>query len=185
MNKNDLHKMAPKSRADKSQCSNLQKEKEVISVILFRGVSHSIPCIQPAQHCQGSLDDPILLSTFYVIQSNIPPNAFTHFMKILDGAESYSPPLTIGDLMLLARELGYHALIANLAPQQDIPKCEENIYDLSQEFDKPNRMTTIETNFHFNRDSFVVMQRHISATAEGFEENLERIPSELEKMIQL
>jgi hypothetical protein len=95
----------------------LAEGKEVVSVIVFRDVSHSIPCIQPAQHCQGLLDDPVLLSTLDVIQSNVSPDAVTHFMEILDGVESHCSPLTSDNLMLLAREFGYNSLIASLAPQ--------------------------------------------------------------------
>jgi hypothetical protein len=64
---------APKSRAKKSGCSNLQKGTEVVFVILFRDVLHLMPRIQPAQYCHKLLDDQILLLPAYVIQSNVSP----------------------------------------------------------------------------------------------------------------
>jgi hypothetical protein len=96
-----LHKTLSKSKADMSQCSNLQKGKEVISVIRFSDSLHSISFIQLAQHWQKVLDDAILLSTRYVVQSSASPDAFTNFMEILDGVESHFPPEIYDNLMLV------------------------------------------------------------------------------------
>jgi hypothetical protein len=90
-----------KSKADMSQCSNLQKGKEVTSVIRLSDAPHSISPIQLAQHCQKVLDDAILLSTRYMVQLSVSPDAFTHFMEIRDGVEPHFSPEIFDDLMLL------------------------------------------------------------------------------------
>jgi hypothetical protein len=42
-NNDHVHKMPPKSIADKWRCCNLPKGKEAVSVIIFRDIPHSIP----------------------------------------------------------------------------------------------------------------------------------------------
>jgi hypothetical protein len=80
-------------------------------VILLRDVPHSVLRLQQAQHCQKFLDDPILLLSPYVAQSNSSPDTFAHCMKILDGAELQFFPEIINDLLLFTRELGHNRLI--------------------------------------------------------------------------
>jgi hypothetical protein len=94
--------MPPNSRADKSRCSNLLKGKEVVSVILFHDAPYSVRCIELLQHYQKFLDDPTLLSPPYMVQSNMSPGTFTHFMEIFDGSEPHFPQETVDDLILLA-----------------------------------------------------------------------------------
>jgi hypothetical protein len=101
-------------------------------MILFHDAPHSVRRIELLQHCHKFLDDPTLLSSPYVVQSNVSPGAFTHFMEILDGAEVHFSQETVDDLMLLAQEFGHNGLIASLVPQRDVPSHEENVYDLSQ-----------------------------------------------------
>jgi hypothetical protein len=158
----------------------LLKGKEVVSVILFHDAPYSIRRIELLQHCQKFRDDPTLLSSPYLVQSNVSPGAFPHFMEILDGAESHFPQETIDDLMLLAQEFGHNGLIASLVPQRDVPKHEENVHDLLQELNRDFRSITIEADLQSIRDSLGVMQRHISVMEEEFGEKLERIMSELE-----
>jgi hypothetical protein len=71
-------------------------------VILFCDAPRSISRIQLAQHCEKFLDDQIFLSIPYVIPSDVSPEAFTRFMKILDCFEPYFCPETFDDSMLLA-----------------------------------------------------------------------------------
>jgi hypothetical protein len=97
-----MYKMPPKSRADKSRCSNSLKGKEVAFVILFHDAPYSVRRIELLQHCQKFLDDPTLLSSRYMVQSNVSPGAFTQFMGILDGAEPHFSHETVDDLILLA-----------------------------------------------------------------------------------
>jgi hypothetical protein len=87
MSSDHLHKMQSKGRAEKWQCSNLQKRKEAVSVILFHDIPHSVPRIQLAQVCQKFLPDPIFLSKPDVFQLNVSRSGFTHFRQILDGVE--------------------------------------------------------------------------------------------------
>jgi hypothetical protein len=103
--------------------------KEVVSVILFHDTQYSVRRIEPLQHYQKSLDDPTLLSSPYMAQSNVSPGAFTHFMKILDGAEPHFSQETANDLILLTQESGKNSLIASLVPQRDVLRHEENIHD--------------------------------------------------------
>jgi hypothetical protein len=70
----------------------------------------------------------------------------------------------------LGRDFGYNNSIIGLTPERNIPRNDEDTYDLLQEFDSENRRTTIETDFQSNRGSFAVVQCHISAIAEGFDE---------------
>jgi hypothetical protein len=67
MTNDDLHKTPLKSKADMSQCSNLQRGKEMIFVICFGDAPHSISPIQLAQHWQKVIDNAILLFTRYVV----------------------------------------------------------------------------------------------------------------------
>jgi hypothetical protein len=174
--------MPPKSRADKPPCSNLLKGKEVVSVILFHDAPHSVRRIKLPQPYQKFLDDPTLLSSRYMVQSNVSPGAFTHFMEILAGAESHCSQEAVDDLMSLAQEFGENSLIASLVPQRDVSRHEENVYDLLHGLNRDFRSTTIEADLQSIRDSLGVMQRRISVMEEEFEEKLERIMSELEKM---
>jgi hypothetical protein len=129
----------------------VQKGKEVMSGILFLDAPHSIAHIQLAQHSQKFLDDPIILSTPYVIQSNAYPDRFRHSMEILDGVELHLLPDTFDNLMLLAREFGYNGLVGSLAHR--VRKIYTIHYHNSTE---KNRTTTIETEFQFDHDSFAV-----------------------------
>jgi hypothetical protein len=88
-------------------------------------------------------------------------------------------------LMLLSREFGSDVPIACFVPQRDGPGAEENIRNSFHEFNRVNISTSIKTDFPPNLDSTAVMQRHISAIAEGSDGELDRILSELEKMTQL
>jgi hypothetical protein len=137
------------------------------------------------QHCKKFLDDPTLLSSLYIVQSNVSGGAFTPFVEILDGAEAHFSQETIGDLILLAQEFGHNGLIASLVAQRDIPRHEENVHNLLYEFDRDFRSITIEADLQYIRDSLGVMQRHISVIEEEFAEKLERIASELEEMTEL
>jgi hypothetical protein len=112
-----MYKMPPKSRADKSRFSNLPKGKEMVYVILFRDAPYSVRRIELLQHFQRFLDDPTLLSSPYMVQSNVPPGAFTHFMEILDGSEPHFSQETVDDLILFVQEFGHNGLIDSLVPQ--------------------------------------------------------------------
>jgi hypothetical protein len=87
------------------------------SVMLFRHVPHSIPCIELLHQCQKFCDDPSLVPSPYMIQSNMSPDTFTRFLQRLDGAEPNFSPETFNDLMLLKREFGQNSLITRLVPQ--------------------------------------------------------------------
>jgi hypothetical protein len=121
--------MPPKSRADKSRCSNLLKGKEVVSVILFHDAPYSVRRIELLQHCQKFHDDPTLLSSPYMIRSNVSPGAFIDFMEILDGSEPHFSQETVDDLIILTQDLGHNGLIASLIPQRDVLRHEENIHN--------------------------------------------------------
>jgi hypothetical protein len=105
------------------------KGKEGVSVTLFHDAPYSVRRIELLQHYQKSLDDPTLLSSPYMVQSNVSPGAFTHFMEILDGTEPQFSQETADDLILLAQESGHSGLIASLVPQGDVPRHEENLHD--------------------------------------------------------
>jgi hypothetical protein len=64
-----------------------------------------------------------------MVQSNVSPGAFPHFMEILDGSEPYFSQETVDDLILLAQESGHNSLIASLVPQRDVSRHEENVHD--------------------------------------------------------
>jgi hypothetical protein len=106
----------------------MQKGKETVPVIIFRDVPHSVSRIELRPHCQKFLDDPISVSSPYVVQSDVSPDAFMHFMEILNGAEIYFSTETSDDLMLLAREVGHNSLITRLVRQRDFPMPEGNIH---------------------------------------------------------
>jgi hypothetical protein len=55
-------------------------------VTLFHDAPYSVRRIELLQHCQKFLDDPTLLSSPYMVQSNASPGAFTHFIEILNGS---------------------------------------------------------------------------------------------------
>jgi hypothetical protein len=93
----------------------------VVSVIVFRYVPHSIQRSQLAINCQKCLDDPILLSVPYVVQSDALPDAFSHFIEILNGSEPQFSPQSANNLMVLAREFGHNSVIATLVPRQIVP----------------------------------------------------------------
>jgi hypothetical protein len=57
-----------------------------------------------------------------MVQSNVSPGAFTHFMEILDGSETHFSQETVDDLILLAQEFGHNGLIASLVPQRESPQ---------------------------------------------------------------
>jgi hypothetical protein len=68
MNNDHLHNVPLTKKADKSQCSNLQDGKAVISAIISCGVPHSIPRTQLAINRQKLLNHPIFLSELHVVQ---------------------------------------------------------------------------------------------------------------------
>jgi hypothetical protein len=160
----------------------LYKGKEVVSVIVFRDVPHSIQRSQLAINYQKFLDDPILLSVPYVVQSDASPDAFSHFMEILNGSEPQFSPQITDDLMLLAREFGYNDLIAPFAPRQVVPSRQENVRDLLQQLTSFDRGVTLEADLRMMPNSLPVLQRDILAIREVLDGNLERIRSELQKM---
>jgi hypothetical protein len=131
-------------------------------VIIFRHVPHSVPRIELLRHCQKFLDNPILLSSPYVIQSVVPPDDFTHFMEILGGAELHFSPDTSDDLIKLAREFGHNGLIARVVPQRDFSRLEGNVHELLQELDRSSRNTTIEAEFQSIRDGIADVQPRLS-----------------------
>jgi hypothetical protein len=102
-----------------------------------------------------------------VVQSNVPPDAFTHFMEILNGAELYFLPETFDDLMLLTREFGRNSLITRLVPQRDFPGRNGKVHELLQEVDRSPRGTTIETEFQSIRDGITHVQRRLSTIEEN------------------
>jgi hypothetical protein len=73
-------------------------------VIVFRDVPHSIQRRQLAVNCQKFFDDRILPSVPYVLQSDASPDAFSHFMEILNGSGPQFSRQIADDMMLLARE---------------------------------------------------------------------------------
>jgi hypothetical protein len=101
-----------------------------------------------------------------MVQSNVSPGTFTHFMEILDGSEPHFSQETVDDLILLAQEFRHNSLIANFVPQRDVLRHEENVYDLLQELNRDFRSTTIDADFQSIRDSLGVMQRRISVMEE-------------------
>jgi hypothetical protein len=103
-------------------------------------------------------------------------------MGILDGSEPHFSQETGDDLILLAQEFGHNGLIASLVPQRDVPRHEENVHNLLQELNRHFRSTTIDADLQSIRDSFGVMQCHVSVIEEEFGKKLERIMSELEKV---
>jgi hypothetical protein len=64
-----------------------------------------------------------------MVESNVSPGTFTHFMEILDGAEVHFSQETVDDLILFAQKFGHNGLIANLVPQRNVPRHEENVHD--------------------------------------------------------
>jgi hypothetical protein len=182
MNNDHLQIMLPKSRADTSRCSNLYKGKEVVSVIVFRDVPHSIQRRQLAINCQKFLGDPILLSVPYVVQSDASPDAVSHFMEIFNGSDPQFSPQITDDLMLLAREFGHNDLIATFAPRQVVPSRQENVRDLRQQLASFDRAVTLEADLRMMPNSLAVLPSNISAIREVLDSDLERILSELEKM---
>jgi hypothetical protein len=90
----------------------------VVSVILFHDAPYSVRRIERLQHCQKFLDDPTLLLSPYMVQSNVSPGAFTHFMEIFDRSEPHFSQETVDDLILLAHKFGHNILIASLVPQR-------------------------------------------------------------------
>jgi hypothetical protein len=110
MNGDHLDAMHLTSKIDKLRCLNLQKGKEVGSVIVFHGAPHSSPRTQLPINCHKFHDDPILLSLPYVVQSDALPDAFSHSMQILDFSEPQFSLQITDDLMLLAREFGHNEL---------------------------------------------------------------------------
>jgi hypothetical protein len=162
MNSDHLHVMPLKSRSDKSRCSDLYKGKEVIFVIVFRDVPHSIQHTQLPINCQKFLDDPILLAPPDVVQSDASPDAFSHFMNILNGSEPQFSPQIADDLMLLGRGFGHNDLIATFAPRQDVSSRRENVCDRLQELGRFDRGATLEADLRLMRDSLAVLQRDIS-----------------------
>jgi hypothetical protein len=163
---------------------DFSREHGLDSIMLYSpfGALYSVRRFELLQHCQKFLDDPTLLSSPYVVQSNVSPGASTHFMEILNGSEPDFSQETVDGLILLAQVFGHNSLIASLVPQRDVPRHEEKVYDLLQELNKDFRSTTIDADLQSIRNSLGVMQRRISVMEEEFREKLERIMFELEKM---
>jgi hypothetical protein len=182
MNSHHLQTMLPKSRADKSRCSNIQEGMEVVSVIVFRDVTHSAPRIEPAMNDQKSLSDPIPLSVPYVVESNPSPSPFVHFRVILDGFEQHFSPQAGNNLMLLARELGYDGQTATLGPRYDVSSHQKNVGYLLHELGRDIRGVILGADLLCVRDSLAVMQRDISVIRKAFNDHLNRILSEGEML---
>jgi hypothetical protein len=89
-------------------------------------------------------------------------------MEILHGAEPHFSQEALDDLILLAQEFGHNGLIASWVPQRDIPRHEENGYDLLQELNRDFKSTTIDADLQSIRDLLGVMQRRISVMEEEF-----------------
>jgi hypothetical protein len=106
-------------------------------------------------------------------------------MEILSGAELHFSPETSDDLMLLAREFWYNTLITHLFPQLDFPRRERNVHELLKELDRSPIGTTIKAEFQSIRDGFADVQRRLSMIEEKFDEKLETILLELEKITEL
>jgi hypothetical protein len=81
-------------------------------------------------NCQKFLDDPILLSVPYVVQSNAWLYAFAYFMETLNGSEPQFSPQITNKLILLAREFRHNGMITTFALRQDVPSRRENVCDL-------------------------------------------------------
>jgi hypothetical protein len=84
--------------------------------------------------------------------------------------------------MLLVRKFGHSSRIMRLVPQRDFPRREGNGHELLQELNRSCRGTTTEAEFQSIRDGFADVQRCLSILEEEFDETLETILSELEKM---
>jgi hypothetical protein len=125
----------------------LQKGNEAVSVILFHDVPYSVPRIEWLYHCQRFFEDPILLSSPDLVQSDVSSGAFTHFIEISGGTKLHFSPEASDDLMLLFREFGYNNLIPRLVPRRDFPRGEENVHELLQELDRSPKGTTVEAEF--------------------------------------
>jgi hypothetical protein len=82
-------------------------------------------------------------------------------MEVFDGAKPHFSQETVDNLMLLAHEFGHKSLIARLALQGEVPRHEESVHDLLQEFDRDFRSTTIDADLQSIRDSLGVMQCRI------------------------
>jgi hypothetical protein len=94
----------------------LQKGEEGVSVIVLGGVPPSILHTQLAINFQKFLEDPMSLSLPYVVQLDASPDAFSHFMEILNGSEPQVAPQIADDLLLWSRAFGHHGLLATFAP---------------------------------------------------------------------
>jgi hypothetical protein len=153
-------------------------------MILFHDATYSGRRIELLQHCQKFLDNPTLLSSPYMVQSNVSPGAFTHLMQILDGSEPHFSQETVDDLILLAQKFRHSSLIASLVPQREVLRHEENVYALLQELNRDFRSPTIDADLQSIRNSLGIMQGRISVMEKEFGEKLERILSELEEMTE-
>jgi hypothetical protein len=101
-------------------------------MIDFRSAPHAIRHIQPAVNRGKFMRDPILLSSPYLAQSGASPDAFEHFMEVLDSPEAQSSLQIADDLMSLARESGHNGAISSFAPQQGVPNRQKNAHGLLQ-----------------------------------------------------
>jgi hypothetical protein len=108
---------------------------------MYRIQSHALNCYT------NVFDNPNLLSSPYAVQSNVPLDAFTHSMEILDGTELHFSPETFDDLVLLAREFEHNSLSMRVVLQRDFPRREGNLHELWQKLDRNPRATTIEAEF--------------------------------------
>jgi hypothetical protein len=97
-----------------------------------------------------------------MVQSDVSPDALTHFMKLFGGTELHYSPKTFDDRMLLAREFGHNNIITRLALQRDFPRREGNVHELLQDLDRSPRGTIIEGEFQSIRDRVADMQGRLS-----------------------
>jgi hypothetical protein len=92
-----------------------------------------------------------------VIESNVLPDQFAHFVEILDVFEPHASPETVDDLMLLAREFGYNSLTADLDPPRDVPRNQQSVLDLLQKLDGNVRSIAFQADFRSSRHSSAVI----------------------------
>jgi hypothetical protein len=121
-------------------------------------------------NCQQFLDDPVLVSSPYVVQLDASPDNFAHFMEVL---EAQSSQKIAHYLMSLAREFGHNGLIASFSSQQGVPTRQENVHNLSQELNKDVRSATIEAGLLSICGSLTDLQRDILVIREALGGDLE------------
>jgi hypothetical protein len=121
------------------------------------------------------MDDLVLLSSPYLVQSDASPDAFAHFMEVLDGPEPQLSPQITNNLMSLEREFGHNGLITSFALQHGVPSHQENVLDVLQELNKAIRCATFEAGLRSIRGSLTKMQGDVSVIRAALDVNLKRI----------